>query len=584
MPHVLDNPAFQEELQTIADDSGRPLEELRSVARDDFNEMHGNRRQFAVKSFAALSRYLCRRGYHPDYYYDVAELEQVRRLAARQSVVYLVTHKTYLDFFVLYDFFYRNGIAPPYVFGGINMAFAGFGSFARRAGGIFIRRTFADDPVYKAVLRRYIQYLIGEGCSFNWAIEGTRSRTGKLVMPRLGLLKYVVDASRPLGDDAISYIPVSVSYDQIPDVIDMAAQEAGAIKKPESLKWFAGYVRGLSRHFGNIYVRFGDAVALHDTPDAPDLTDSQRLLSPTIIEVEKLAFEVCYRINEVTPATETSLILMSLLCRTTATPDRIHEDVAVLQNYMKQRQSSSMFATPNLPIVNDVDAALAALIDHGIVQRDPDAHHCSIVPERYLVALYYSNMAVHHFVIAAFAELGLLNVTHDESHSSEAVFRSEVLRLRDLFKLEFFFSRKEQFREEFVDEFVFLGEPAERFEELDRAEAERLLRRQPLLVAFGALSPFVNAYGVVARCLVDTGAQAIDDRNTFIANCQAESRRVGAGYPGFASKALLTNGYLLAENRGLLDDEPGVLEKRQRFVEELEFVAQQLEEIREMTA
>jgi glycerol-3-phosphate O-acyltransferase len=584
MPHVLDNQAFQEELQTIADDTGRPLEALRSEGIDDLAEMRGDRKQIAVRMFAWLSRYLCRRGYHPDYYYDVAELEQVRRLAARQSVVYLVTHKTYLDFFVLYDFFYRNGIAPPYIFGGVNMAFAGFGSFARRAGGIFIRRTFADDPVYKAVLRRYIQHLIGEGCSFSWAIEGTRSRTGKLVMPKLGLLKYVVDASRPLGDDAISYIPVSVSYDQIPDVIDMAAQEAGATKQPESLKWFASYVRGLGGHFGNIYVRFGDAVALHDTPDAPELSISQKLVSPKIIEIEKLAFEVCYRINEVTPATETSLILMSLLCRTTAKPERIREDVAALQNYMKQRQSSSAFTSPNLPIVNDVDAALASLVTNGIVQRDPDGDHYSIVPQRYLVALYYSNMAVHHFVIAAFSELGLLNVTHDESSSGDSAFREEVLRLRDLFKFEFFFSPKQQFRQQFIDEFVFLGAPIEAFGKQDRAAAEALLRRQPLLVAYSVLSPFINAYRVVAKCLLDRDPNAIDDRNTFIARCQAESRKVGAGYPGFASKALLTNGYLLAENRGLLGDEPGVMEKRQRFVEELYFVAQQLEEIREMNA
>lgn len=584
MPHVLENQAFQQELQTIADDTGRPLEELRSEANGDFDEMHGDRNQFVVSSFARLSRYLCRRGYHPDYYHDVSELDQVRHLAARKSVVYLVTHKTYLDFFVLYDFLYRNSVAPPYVFGGVNMAFTGFGSLARRAGGIFIRRTFADDPVYKAVLRRYIQYLIGAGCSFSWAIEGTRSRTGKLVTPKLGLLKYVVDASRPLGEDAISYIPVSVSYDQIPDVIDMAAQEAGATKKPESLKWFVGYVRGLKSHFGNIYVRFGDPVALHDTPDAPDLTASQKLSSPAIIEIEKLAFEVCYRINEVTPATETSLILMSLLCRTTATPERIRADVASLEKYMRQRQSSAMFSAPSRPVANDVDAAFDALLDHGIVQRDPEGHHCSILPERYLVALYYSNMAVHHFVIAAFAELGLLNVTHADSDSSEEAFRAEVLRLRDLFKFEFFFSRKDQFLAQFDDELIFLGEPTEPVGKHDRAAAEALLCRQPLLVAHGALSPFVNAYRVVAGCLVNNGCDAVRDQSIFIAGCQAESRKRGAGYPGFASKALLTNGYLLAENRGLVGDEPDVLEKRQSFVQELDFVAQQLEEIREMTA
>jgi glycerol-3-phosphate O-acyltransferase len=580
----LDNPAFQTEIQAIADGTGRTLDTLRSEAAIDLEEMRGDRSQFVVRLFAGLSRYLCRRGYHPDYYYDVAELDQVRQLAASQSVVYLVTHKTYLDFFVLFDFLYRNGIAPPYIFGGVNMAFTGFGSLARRAGGIFIRRTFSDDSVYKAVLRHYIQNLIGKGCSFSWAIEGTRSRTGKLVMPKLGLLKYVVDASRPLGDEAITYVPVSVSYDQIPDVIDMAAQEAGATKKQESLKWFVDYVRGLSSHFGNIYVRFGDPVALHDTPDAPDLTISQKLKTPKIVEVEKLAFEVCYRINETTPATQTSLILMSLLCRTTATPERIRADVASLTHYMTQRQSTSMFTAPNRPIVSDVDASLAALIDHGIVQKDPDGDLCSIVPQRYLVALYYSNMAVHHFVIAAFAELGLLNVTHDETHSGDEAFQAEVFRLRNLFKFEFFFARKDHFHEQFIDEFVFLGEPMERFGQQDRAAAQALLRRQPLLVAYGALSPFINAYRVVAECLVDQGSAAVSDQNSFIEYCQAESRTMGAGYPGFASKALLTNGYLLAENRRLLGNETDVLEKRQVFLDELRFVAEQLEEIREMTA
>ncbi len=208
----------------------------------------------------------------------------------------------------------------------------------------------------------------------------------------------------------------------------------------------------------------------------------------------------------------------------------------------------------------------------------------SILPERYLVALYYSNMAVHHFVIAAFAELGLLNVTHADADCGEEAFRAEVMRLRDLFKFEFFFSRKDRFLAQFDDELVFLSEPTKVLGGQDRAAAEALLRRQPLLVAHGALSPFVNAYRVVARCLLNTGCDTVGDQDTFIAGCQAESRKLGAGYPGFASKALLTNGYLLAENRRLLGDEPGVLEKRQSFERELDFVAQQLEEIREMTA
>ena len=322
---------------------------------------------------------------------------------------------------------------------------------------------------------------------------------------------------------------------------------------------------------------------MHDTPDAPDLTASQQLVAPEIIEVQKLAFEVCYRINEVTPATVTSLILMSLLCRTTATPEHIQADVEALQRYLASRQSASIFASPSRPISRDVNAALTALIAHGLVQQDPDVHYCSIVPERYLVALYYSNMAVHHFVIAAFTELGLLNVAHAAADSGEATFQAEVRRLRDLFKLEFFFSRTDEFRQQFIDELSYLDASIGSILTQDKRGAEALLRRQPLLVAYGVLSPFINAYQVVADCLLQEGAAAADERTAYVARCQAESRKTGAGYPGFASKALLTNGYMLAENRGLLEAGQDVAERRRQFATELRFISEQLHEIRGMT-
>ncbi len=582
MPDVLDDPELQEELERIARSTGQRIDIVRGEAGANLVEMRGDISRPVVKGFAALSRYMCRRGYNADYYFDTGELDRVRELAASKSVVYLVTHKTYLDFFVLHDFLFRNGIATPYVFGGINMAFTGFGALARRAGAIFIRRTFADQPVYKAVLRHYIQSLISQGCSFSWAIEGTRSRTGKLVQPRLGLLKYVADAARPLGDDAIAYIPVSVSYDLIPDVVEMTAQEAGATKSPESLSWFLSYIRQLDDEYGNIYIRFGDAVAIGDTPDAPDLSASQKLVAPEIIDLQKLAFEVCYVINDVTPATETSLVLMALLCRTTAISEQIRQDVATLQSYLEKRQSSSMFAQPNRSIATDVDATIASLVRHGIVQRDPDADYCSIIPERFLVALYYSNMAVHHFVIPAFTELGLLNLTH--AVSDQPAFRAEVLRLRDIFKFEFFFAPKDRFQQQFIDELEYLGAPIDALRAHDRQTAQALLRRQPLLVAYGVLSPFINAYHVVAHCLLHEGDDAVVDRAAFIARCQAESRKTGAGYPGFASKALLTNGYLLAENRGLLAAGVDIAEARQDFASELLFISEQLHEIRGMSA
>lgn len=579
MTEVLDDPAFQRRLESIAEESGRTIDSVRAEACDDLAEIGGRRSRLAIYAFAWLSRFVCRRGYHPEYCFDSRELDRVRDLAAAKCVVFLVTHKTYLDFFVLYDFLYRHGIATPCMFGGVNMAFSGFGPLARRAGGIFIRRTFAGQPVYKAVLNRYVQDLVSRGRSFCWAIEGTRSRTGKLVAPKIGLLKYVAGAAAPLGEDAIAYVPVSVSYDQIPDVADMAAQEAGATKSPESLKWFVRYIRRLGEGFGNIYIRFGKAIAFSETPDAPDMSEYRDSAAAEVIGVQKLTFEVCYQVNEVTPATTTSLVLMALLCRTVARLERIHEDVFALQHYLARRQSASLFASPNRRFNDDVDSAVEALIAKGVLQRDTDAGYCSIVPERFLVALYYSNMAVHHFVIAAFTELGLLNASHTASKRGAAAFRTEVLRLRDLFKYEFFFARKDVFRRQFVDDLRYLGQPGEGNLSLERQHAAEILRRQPVLVAYGVLSPYINAYRVVADCLVQDGRAGVTDRAAFVARCQAQSRKQRAGYPGFAPKALLTNGYLLAENRRLIGSGADVDAGRRAFAGELRFIAEQLDEI-----
>ena len=584
MHNVLYDPALERQLEIIAEEEGLSVDTVRASARDGLAEIGGKRSRLADAGFAGLSRFICRRGYHPEYCCDTEELDRVRELAASKSVVFLITHKTYLDFFVLYDFLYRHGVALPYMFGGVNMAFAGFGPLARRAGGIFIRRAFHDQPVYRAVLNRYIQSLVEQGCSFCWAIEGTRSRTGKLVLPKIGLLKYVAAAANPLGEDALAYVPVSVSYDRIPDVADMVAQEAGDTKKAESLGWFIRYVRRLGSDFGNVYIRFGHALAFSETPDAPDLDDLRDSVASEVIDVQKLAFEVCYEINEVTPATTTSLVLMVLLCRSAARPEKIQEDVFALQHYLARRQSESLFTSPSRQVDDDVDTVIAALVANGIVQQDPDAGYCSIVPERFLMALYYSNMAVHHFVIAAFTELGLLNVSHAGTKPVEDAFRTEVLRLRDLFKYEFFFARKDGFRQQFAEDLYYLGEAVENIFHTKREQAAELLRRQPILVAYGVLSPFVNAYKVVATCLLQEGSAAITDRSAFVAGCQAESRKLRAGYPGFASKALLTNGYQLAGNRGLLEAGDEVESKRREFADELRFIAEQLEEIRTISS
>jgi glycerol-3-phosphate O-acyltransferase len=589
MKAVLDQPAFNSELEKIAAESGRHLEELRKQATRDLAEMQSVRHPLAVRLFAALGRFIYRRGYHQHPVFDLDEVERVRIENRQRSIVFLVTHKTYLDFFVLFDFLYRQGISTPFIFGGLNMNFAGFGALARRAGGIFIRRSFRDNSVYKAVLRRYIEFLIEQGSCFMWAIEGTRSRTGKLVTPRLGLLNYVGNASRDLPEDAISFIPVSVAYDQIPDVVDMAAQEAGAEKKPENLPWFMEYVRGLGGPFGHIHIRFGGPMAMTETPDAPDMGSAGDPASARRLEIQKLAFEVCYRINDITPATMTSLVMMVLLCRGPCDDDRIRRDVSSLSEYIRKRAGNVVSQRPSQVLDADPAESIDALIATGVLRSDESGSEriLEITPEQVSVAIYYSNTAVHHFVIRAFTELALVSCMQSSAVNSMDSFWAECQRLRNLFKFEFFYSRQDEFREKLRLELDSVDPNWQAALEKGDASIIRMLKQKPLLVAAGVLSPFVVAYRLVGELIVRDSASRDLAAGAFIARClETANERIGQSkirsVPG-VSRALLGNGLRVADNRQLRKDDPEVVERRVAFLSELESTAKALSVIEEIS-
>lgn len=577
MSETLASASLRSALERIAGETGRPPGEVHREAEKGFAEMRCRKSPPAVWLFAALSHVIRQRGYNRQIVYDLDEVDRLREESRKRSIVYLVTHKTYLDFFVLFDFLYRQGLPTPYIFGGINMNFAGFGGLARRAGGIFIRRSFKEDEVYKAVLQAYMEALIGDGASFMWAIEGTRSRTGKLLVPRLGLLNYVVRSTRNVGEESVGYMPVSVVYDQIPDVIDMAAQEAGSAKKPESLSWFFQYLKNLGGPFGNIYIRFGDAMALTDTPDAPDLEPDGKPGGAQHIGIQKLAFEVCYRINEITPATMTSLVLLVLLSRRSCDRDRITKDVDALGAYIRKTDRRVIMQRPSRVLAAGPRESIEALLANRIIRPVPNepAGMIEINPARFSEAIYYSNMAVHHFVVSAFVETALACCD-----GPDAIW-PECRRLRNLLKFEFFFSRSPVFKRQVEQELEGIDPNWKQTLAEGQDSAVTLLRAKPLLVGPGILKPFTHAYRLVAETIHrhDRGYALPDDALIELClevNRDAAGDHVG-GPPPLASQALLRNGLRLADSRGLRSDDTGeIRERRSSFLKELERTDQAL--------
>ncbi|HEU4430801.1 MAG TPA: glycerol-3-phosphate 1-O-acyltransferase [Myxococcota bacterium] len=573
---ILARPAFRGEIALLAARLGRGAEDVLREAERDLREIAAAHRPTVIDLIVQFWRYGMTRGYDQVLRYDPAALARIRDLSQHHSVVFLPTHKSNLDHAVLQVLLHENGMPQNHTAGGINMNFFPVGPLVRRAGVFFIRRTFKDDEVYKCVLRHYIDYLVEKRFPLEWYIEGGRSRSGKLLPPRFGLLAYVVDAYRRGRCEDVHLIPVSIAYDQISDVSDYAAEQRGGEKEAEGFRWFVRIVRRMGKRYGRIHVRFGDDVSLAKTLGAPN-PDAAPDPNEQSLALQKLAFEVCVRINRATPITPISLVCLSLLGR----GDRalsVEELRTSLRNLVEYVHRCRMPMTDEIALdsAETLTPVLEELVTSGLLHRYAEGPEIvyGIAPGQHLAAAYYRNTVIHFFVTGAIAELALLRAAEPGVEDRRAEFWNAALALRDLLKFEFFFPDREHFLAELRAE---LAMHVPQFERALDEGADAITGILPRLRPFHAhriLRPFLEAYRVVADALERAPATAKLDDAAFLRGCLALGRQYvlqgRVARQESVSQALFATALKLARHRGLADgDASDLIEKRRAFAAEL---------------
>jgi glycerol-3-phosphate O-acyltransferase len=457
------------------------------------------------------------------------------------------------------------------------MNFPGLGFLLHRAGAIFIKRSFQDNELYKITLRHYIGYLMEKRFPMNWAFEGTRSRMGKLMPPRYGLLKYVLEACHATDARNIHIIPIAISYDLIRDVEEYATEQTGRGKGAESLRWFIGYIRSLARPMGKVYMDIGEPVVLAEAPHPDDR-----------LALSKIAFEVAVEANNVTPITFPSLVTMSLLgaAPRALTEAEVIRDLDVLLVWAEARQLR-ISADFDRAYADQMGGLLGIMIDEKIVTRydeGPDVVY-AIEQEQHAVASYYRNTIIHFFVNKAIIELALLKTSETEGSAAVQIFWNEVDKLRDLFKFEFFYAPTEQFHEQIRAE---LNRYSEDWENLLQQGAPGFLQLQNnmlLLVSHVALLTYAEAYSVVAELLAGLDAS----ESLTEEQCVAQALKLGhqaylqrrISSPASIGKLLFKNGFKLAEHRKLTSGgDDRVAAGRKALAREIRDVLRRLELIR----
>ena len=562
-------------VEQLATELERPVEDIDREVRGYLEEMVASHRPFFMNRLVQLSRMMQRAGYGEHIDYDASQVERVRAVAREWPTVLLPSHKSNLDASVMKVAMRDNDLPPTYIFAGINMAFWPMGSIARRSGSVFIRRETKDLPVYRATLREYLGYLTETRQNLEWYIEGGRSRTGKLLPPKLGLLVYVVDAFRQGRVDDIALVPVSIVYDQLSDVSDFAIESSGGQKRREGLGWFIEFYRRQRRRYGKVYVRFGEPISLreHVAPTGDEQADT--------LQLQKLSFEVCWRINQVTPITANALVALTLLGAggTAMTFGALRVVLADLLADVTRRALPRASSVEALEDDEGVHATLAALEANGIIDcyRDGSQPVYSVGPREYLAAAFYRNTAIHFFVNTAIIEVAVTSASRS-SDNRLALFWSEAMRMRDLLKFEFFFPEKDEFvhdldadlsaRADGWEERIASGDVAPVLESLHPSFASTVLRS------------FIEAYSVVAHELASRDAAERIEQKPLLVACAGRGKQYllqrRLRNAESISRPLFATGYQLAENRGLLEPAVDVVARRLAFRSELDHVLELL--------
>tara|TARA_R110002110_G_scaffold205066_2_gene416798 strand:+ start:128 stop:2419 length:2292 start_codon:yes stop_codon:yes gene_type:complete len=574
---LLSSNSFNEAVAALAEQDGRSTQQLLDEAATYMQEMVSTPNTFWLDVYARFNSFCLGLGYEEKIVCDAAAVEKMRAIVRDNPSMLLWTHKTYLDGMVVPKVLYDNDFPMPHMFGGANMNFPGLGFLLHRAGAIFIKRSFQDNDLYKLTLRHYIGYLMEKRFPMNWAFEGTRSRMGKLMPPRYGLLKYVLEACHTTEATNIHIIPISINYDLIRDVEEYATEQTGRGKGAESLRWLIGYIRSLARPMGKVYMDIGEPVVL---PRAPAPDDK--------LALSKIAFEVAVEANHVTPITFPSLVTMSLLG---AAPKALTETELVeeLSALLAWAEARDVRISPDFDrgFAQQMEGLLGIMIDEKIVTRYDEGPEIvyGIALEQHAVASYYRNTVVHFFVNKAIIEVSLLRASEYQGNEALDVFWAEVDHLRDLFKFEFFYAPTEQFHQQIRGELNRYDKNWETLLGQGPAGFGQMLNAMAPLVSHIALLTYAEAYSVVASLLARMEPDASLDQETCISKGLKYGRQLylqrRISSESSIGKQLFKNGFRMLQSRQLTEGgSADIAERRLALSRELRELLRRLDLIR----
>lgn len=441
---LLNNPALTDAIQEEAKSKNISLEKARKNALSMLNEIAANFTYRALKMTDFVLTWAWSRLYQG---LKVTNADPIRELAQNgHEIVYAPCHRSHMDYLLLSYVLYRQGLVPPHIAAGINLNFWPAGPIFRRLGAFFIRRSFKGNKLYTAVFREYLAELFMRGYSVEYFIEGGRSRTGRLLDPKTGMLMMTIQTLLRGDPRPISIVPVYIGYEHVLEVATYANELRGATKKKESL-WQTIKAFFKLKKLGYGYVNFGQPIPLnqflnHHIPEwreAIDPTGAARpnWLTPT---TNLLAKNIMESINSSAAVNAMNLCCSILLAsqQSALTKKRLIEHINHALVMLKNVPYSELITVPNNSAEELFEHAKA--MGKFVITEDDAGEIVSLSPEQAILMTYYRNNIQHLIIIPAI--MARIMVKHNRISADELI--AQVLRLYPLIKSELFIRYDEE--------------------------------------------------------------------------------------------------------------------------------------------
>jgi glycerol-3-phosphate O-acyltransferase len=439
---ILTGDRLQEFMNNYAESRNVPIHEVRRKADGYLEEIAANYKPAFIKVAAVIVGWITRNMFD-GVAVNYRVLNRVKQKALKGPLILIPCHKSHIDYLILDYVLYNNNMPVPHIAAGKNLSFWPMGPIFRSGGAFFLRRTFGGAVLYSKVFAEYIHKLLQEGYNIEQFIEGGRSRTGKLLMPKLGLLSILVNAYKNGACDDMLVVPVYIGYDRIVEEKSYLHELGGGQKESENFLQVIQARKFLKKRYGKIYIQFHEPISLKKLQRIYGRPAAEMKSKELNRLIRDLGHQVINAINRVTVVTPHAIVAGAILNFAT---DKFsyNELLAVNEIYLRYLTAQNVKLADSL--VTDHRRVFDQVIDLYCQRKfiDPLAKgkennaadkHFAINENRRLNLEYYKNNCIAFFIPAAYTAMAILE--KDTFRFSASELHAGFEFWQEFFKYEF---------------------------------------------------------------------------------------------------------------------------------------------------